>query len=400
MALQKLYRWQALHSNGEFCTGEHIGYNRRQIYQHLLEQGYQPLKLTTSAYITPRYWKGTHLAVILRQIASLLQAGLPLPDALALIGEHHEKAGWRCLLSDIRHQILQGRAFSDAIGDYPDIFPAICGSLLAVGELTGKLDECCARLAVYQETQQQLASNVMKAIRYPVFVIVAGMLVGLLMTALVLPEFAGLYATFNAPLPWFTRLMLSFSDNLRQYGLPALLLLLCLTLMLSVLRKRSIAWRTLEHRLALKLPLISALIRGHCLSQLFHSLSMTQYAGIPLPAGLSAASAINHPLYRHALRQAKIGVEQGLSFAQAIGDPWLFPAPCPQLIRVGEETGALDQLFNQLARWYEKHTQELTDTLTQAIEPLLIAIVGGIVGMLVIAMYLPIFQLGNVLAGA
>jgi len=218
MAVQKLYYWQALRSDGEFCAGERIGTSRNEIYQYLLELGYQPLRLKTGQYLTPLDWRGPQLSVIIRQLATLLQAGLPLLDALDLLGRQHEKAGWRCLLQEIRQQVAQGRALSEVLADYPAAFPMMCSSLVAVGELTGKLDDCCARLANYQENQRQLTGKVIKALRYPAFVIAVGLLVALLMLTLVLPEFAGLYASFDAPLPWLTRMMLRLSDALSRHA--------------------------------------------------------------------------------------------------------------------------------------------------------------------------------------
>ncbi|MEI7062274.1 protein transport protein HofC [Dickeya chrysanthemi] len=399
MAVQKLYYWQALRSNGEHCSGERIGTGRSEIYQYLLELGYQPLRLKTGQYLTQRYWQGPQLAIIIRQLATLLQAGLPLLDALDLLGRQHEKAGWRCLLQEIRQQVSQGRALSEVLSDYPAAFPVMCSSLISVGELTGKLDECCARLANYQDMQRQLTGTVIKALRYPAFVIAVGILVTLLMLTLVLPEFAELYASFDAPLPWLTRTMLALSDVLGRYGVLFISLSGVILLAYRRLRRRQVEWQKREQRLLLKLPLLSTLIQGHCLSQIFHTLAMTQQAGLTLLSGLSAAATLNNPVYRQSLTEIQKQLEQGIPLGQAIHNyPVLYPAPCHQLISVGEETGALDQLFARLAGWYESHTRQFADTLTQTLEPLLLVIVGGLVGTLVIAMYLPIFQLGNVLA--
>ncbi|UJR55782.1 protein transport protein HofC [Dickeya zeae] len=401
MAVQKLYYWQALRQDGEPCAGERIGFERGEIYQYLLELGYQPLRLKTGAYLTPRYWQGPQLAIIIRQLSTLLQAGLPLLDALELLGRQHEKAGWRCLLQDIRLQVSQGRPLSEVLSAYPTIFPVMCRSLISVGELTGKLDECCARLADYQEMQRQLTGKVIKALRYPVFVVAVGLLVTLLMLTLVLPEFAELYTSFGAPLPWLTRMMLALSDGISRHGVILFLLSGGILLGYRRLRRQNAQWQQREQRLLLKLPLLSTLIQSHCLGQIFHTLAMTQQAGLTLLSGLNAAATVNNLVYRQSLTEIQRQLEQGIPLGQAIHDePLLYPAPCHQLISVGEETGALDQLFARLAGWYENHTRQFADTLTQTLEPLLLVIVGGLVGTLVIAMYLPIFQLGNVLAGA
>ncbi|SLM64596.1 MULTISPECIES: protein transport protein HofC [Dickeya] len=401
MTKQTLYYWQALRPDGTLCRGERIGLSKTDVYHFLLSAGYQPLHLKTGPNLTKRYWRGPQLVGITRQLATLLQAGLPLLDALGLLSRQHEKPGWRCLLEEIRLQVSQGRALSSVLTDYPDAFPPLFSTLLAVGELTGKLDECCSRLAEYQETRQKLAGDIMKALRYPTVVIITGILVALLMLTLVLPEFATLYASFNAPLPWLTRVMLVISQRFTEYGawgigLPALVLLYY-----QRLRRQHPTWQTREHRLLLKLPLLSNLIRSHCLSQIFHTLSMTQQAGLTLPVGLLAAATLNNKLYQQSLTAIQHQLEQGISLGQAMQRySSLYPSPCEQLIIVGEESGALDEVFTRLALWYENHTRQFADTLTQTLEPLLLTTVGGLVGILVIAMYLPIFQLGNVLAGA
>ncbi len=401
MAKRKLYYWQALRPDGTWCSGERIGNSKHDIYHFLLSMGYQPLRLKTGAYLTARYWRGPQLQLFIQQLATLLQAGLPLLDALDLLSSQHEKPAWRCLIQEVRLQVTQGRALSNVLADYPDIFPPIFSALVTVGELTGKLDECCAQLADYQEARQKMAGSVIKALRYPAFIIVSGLMIALLMLTLVLPEFASLYSAFNAPLPLLTRMMLALSRYLGDYSVWLMGLSATVVLYYQRLRRKSPHWQRREHQLLLRLPLLCELIRSHCLSQIFYTLSMTQQAGLTLPVGLSAAATLNNRVYQHSLIAIQHQLEQGIPLGQAMQSyPQLYPSPCEQFIRVGEESGALDTLFTRLAHWYESHTKQRADMLTQTLEPVLLTAVGGLVGILVIAMYLPIFQLGNMLAGA
>lgn len=401
MKWERLYHWRAITQEGALLHGEMIGDHRQQAYTRLIAQGYQPLSLRTGQYLSPRYWKGEQLNALIKQLATLLHAGLPLLEALTLMAEQHERPGWRCVLKEISVQIAQGKPLSEALTTYPHIFPVIYRSLIAVGELTGNLDECCFQLAQQQERKSQLQKKVIKALRYPCFVLIIATLVSILMLTLVLPEFSSLYASFDTPLPRFTQLLLYLSEGLANQGITLFILISAGLLGYFNLRKRKGRWREKEQRWLLKLPVIADLIRGNCLSQIFNILAMTQHAGLTLPAGLDAAATIQHPVYQRAIQQIQIEIRQGIPLNQATQRyATLFPAPCPQLISVGEETGELDALFMQLAQWYDKKTGQQAETLMQALEPLMMLIVGGMVGALVIGMYLPIFQLGNVLAGA
>lgn len=400
MKQERLYHWQAITPEGEFAHGEIIDFHRHQAYIRLIAQGYQPLSLKTGQYLSPRYWKNEHLGELIKQLATLLQAGLPLLDALKLLAEQHERPGWRCVLKDIGIQVAQGKALSETLADYPHIFPVVYRSLIAVGELTGKLDECCLQLAHQQEKQCHLQRKVIKALRYPCFVLAVALLVSTMMLTLVLPEFANLYASFDTPLPWFTQQLMRLASWGVHYGLAALLLFTALLMVYIGLRSSRQAWREREQACLLKIPVISGLIRGKCLNQIFNILAMTQYAGLTLPAGLDAAATIPHPLYQSAVRQIQEQIHQGITLHHATRQfIMLFPAPCQQLISVGEETGALDTLFAQLAQWYERKTEQQAENLTQTLEPILMMVVGGMVGAIVVGMYMPIFQLGNVLAG-
>ncbi|WP_420064194.1 protein transport protein HofC [Pectobacterium colocasium] len=401
MRLARLYHWQAITPEGDFIDGELISTQRQHAYASLIAQGYQPLIVKAGHYLSLRYWKREQLGELIKQLAALLHAGLPLLEALKLISEQHERPGWRCVLRDVRTRVAQGNSFSEALQEYPHIFPVLYRGLIAVGELTGKLDACCLQLAQQQEKQSRLQQKVIKALRYPCFVLAIAVLVSMMMLTLVLPEFATLYSSFDTPLPWFTQQLLYLAEVISGYGLTGLLSICALIAGYVRLRQKRSLWKTREQEWLLKLPIVSRLLRGKSLNQIFTILSMTQQAGLTLPEGLDAAATIRHPLYQAAIQQIQAQLHQGMSLYHATQHhAVLFPAPCPQLIRVGEETGALDAIFTQLAEWHEGRVQQQADMLTQTLEPLLMMVVGGMVGALVVGMYLPIFQLGNVLAGA
>lgn len=398
---QKLYSWLALTPQGELQRGESIGDTRQHVSLRLAQRGYQTLRLRYRQTLTQRYWKATTRIALFKQIAALLQAGLPLLNALRLLGEQHELPGWRCLISTLADDIAEGESFSDVLRHYPQVFPTLYPTLVAVGEITGKLDVCCQQLAMQQEQQRQLQKKVKQALRYPGFVLGVSVTVSIIMLIGVLPEFARLYEAFETPLPPLTQHVLALADVVAHHALLLLSLPVSIVLGYPVCRARSIALRRQEERFLLKIPLLGALMRGEALSYLFTLLDMTQRAGLTLPAGLTAATTLPYFAYQEALRPILRNIEQGDSLQQAM-TPYsqLFPPPCAQLIRVGEETGALDNMFNQLAQWHQQQTAQRAETLTHTLEPLLIVLVGGIIGTLVIAMYLPIFQFGNLMANS
>lgn len=398
MTAHRLFFWQAIDAEGKICRGEVMSSEKSRVSQQLIEQGLQPCQIKHGKRIPSRQWRGDPLIHFTRQLATLLQAGLPLVSALQMLATEHPAAAWRCLLRQLGEQVRQGQPFSEAVAEQRAIFPQIYRQLIAIGELTGNLDRCCLQLAQQQESRQKLHSKVTRALRYPLFVCTLALLVSILMLVMVLPEFAGVYQSFDAPLPWFTQGLLHLSALLIGTG-PYLALALG-GLIFSYRRwlHPQPQWCRREQAIQLRLPLAARLIAGSALSQIFRILAMTQQAGLTLVDGLNAAAlAMDNLFYRQALEQVQQRIAEGESFHHALSQQPLFPALCRQLVRVGEESGSLDSLLDKLAQWHERQTLELADTLAQTLEPLLMLVVGGIVGALVIAMYLPIFQLGNVL---
>lgn len=394
----RLYRWQALDQAGQLHHGELLADSRQAAYQQLFIQRLQPLK------IRPRRRPAAgsqrqQLIAIMRQLATLLQAGLPLIGSLQLLAEEQHEPFWRCILQNMARQLEQGESFSSTIAHYQPPFPTLCSPLVAVGELTGQLEQCCWRLAQQQEQRERLHRKVSKALRYPLFICLLAAAICLLMLLFVLPEFAKIYRSFDAALPWFTRRLLALADGLAATGA---YLLTGAVLAAGLYRRRlrhSPRWRRRQEWLLLHLPLVGQLVRGNCLSQIFYTLTVMQQSGLPLLQSLEvSAQALNSPAYRRLLDHIRQEVAQGTPFHAAVGQNALFPPLCQQLIRIGEESGTLDTLLGRLAEWHEQQTHELADGLTQTLEPTLMVVVGVIVGALLIAMYLPIFQLGNVLA--
>lgn len=390
----RLYIWRSVDGlSGEIPASSII--NARQM---LILRGVIPIKIKASIRLGKNCWQLAALSIITRQLATMLQAGLPLSNCLLLIAAEHPHPAWRYLLKELQMAISQGKSFSLALNEHTDAFPPLFRELIATGELTGKLDECCFLIAEQQDKLLKLQKKVRKALRYPLFILAVASIVTLLMLIFVLPSFAEIYRSFNAPLPWFTQSIISLSEAIIDYGIfigsfPVLLYGYYIKKL-----KTQANWKEKEQKILLNLPLCGKLLQISALAKIFRTLAMTQHAGISLIAGIkSAANASGNIQFLNALTTTVKLIEQGTPLFKALHQQVLFPPLCYQLIRVGEESGMLDVMLDKLAGIYEAESESQAENLSSRLEPLLMLVLGIIVGGLVIAIYLPIFQLGNVM---
>ncbi|MGC6388266.1 protein transport protein HofC [Ewingella sp. S1.OA.A_B6] len=393
-----LYRWQAIDTKGELQSGELLAGATSEVHHQLFALSLQPIAVKKQLRLRAAYWKSSDLIALIRQLATLLQAGLPLVNSLMLLAGEHSKAPWRCILQDIASGVKEGKPLSAMLTTFPDVFPVIYRQLISIGELTGQLDRCCLQLAVQQEQQAELRKKVKKALRYPLIVSSIAIIVTVLMLTMVLPEFAKIYASFDATLPWLTELLMIASKALISYG-PALTLLnIGLTMAYIRFYHPQPGWRWREQSILLRIPLIRKLVADSCLGQIFQTLAMTQQAGMTLLTGLdAAATSSTNLLFQRAVMMIKEQLALGIPLHTAIGQSPLFPSLCQQLVRIGEESGSLDDILLKLAHWHNQQANQLAEIMSQSIEPILMVVMGILVGGLVIAMYLPIFQLGAVM---
>lgn len=374
--------------------------NRSAVAEALVAQQLQLLNVRKSSHTSRGCWHIQQKIQLFRQLATLLQAGVSLADSLALMAKQHPFREWRALLQRIEQQVSHGIPFSEALRQWPKIFPPLYVALVHIGELTGKLDDCSRRLADQQEQLYRLRNKVKKALRYPIFILIVALLVTAGMMGFVLPEFAAIYRSFNATLPTVTLVVMAISQWLTSQGGWWLLGIIALVTFGLLLRHKRPQWQEHEQKLLLKTPLVAPLWRGQLLSQIYTTLALTQQAGVPLLQGLAAVELTLKPLlWKKSLAQVSLEVSQGTPFWQAIENTNIFTELCSQLIQIGEESGSLDLMLERLSNWHHDHTQERADTLAAALEPVMMIVIGLIIGTLVIAMYLPIFQLGDAMSG-
>lgn len=397
MSTKKLWRWKGISLSGEAREGVLWAADRLTAMGELQRQQVTPLALKRCT-VKASGWRGEVTCQLIQQLATLLQAGLTLSTSLLLLGRQHPSRQWQALLNSLAEDLENGMALSVAMQAWPQVFPPLYLAMVRTGELTGKLDDCCFQLARQQQNQRQLVQKVKKALRYPLIIVLLALSVMLGMVWLVLPEFATIYQTFNAPLPALTRGVLAFADNLQRLG-PFLLALLMLMAITAILLHTHPRWQRLRQRLLLATPVVGTLTRGQKLSQIFAVLSLTQSTGIAFLQGLeSVEETLTCPYWRDVLRQLCQQISEGTPIWQALSNSGEFSPLCQQLVMTGEASGALDMMLSNLARHHSEATWQQADNLAALLEPLLLMVTGVIVGTLVVAMYLPVFQLGDAIS--
>jgi len=306
---------------------------------------------------------------------------------------------WQALLHRLAARLEQGESFSGAMAQWPDVFPPLYLAMVHTGELTGNLDECCFKLAGQQKTQLALARKVKKALRYPLIILALAFVVVLAMVYLVLPEFATIYQTFNTPLPALTKGVIAFADIIQLCGIPLLILGILAAGAFRGLRHHQ-GWLRYRQRVLLACPQMGQLIRGQRLSQIFTVLALTQRSGIAFLQGLeSVGNTLTCPWWREKILAVHHDITQGQSISAALSATGMFTPLCIQLIGTGEASGALDTMLQNLAQHHSEQTSHQADNLASLLEPLLLVVTGIIIGTLVVAMYLPIFHLGDAMSG-
>ncbi|KAA0509012.1 protein transport protein HofC [Enterobacter vonholyi] len=392
MAANQLWSWRALTKEGEPRSGTLWATDRNAAFTRLMRSDLHPLTLTRC---TQRHrWRPHHCYEMFRQLATLLQAGLTLSHSLQMLAEQHPLKPWQALLQSIADELSEGAPFSESLKKWPAVFSPLHVSMVKTGELTGKLEECCRQLAQQQKAQQELRAKVKKALRYPAIVLTLAVLVVLAMVILVLPEFAAIYKTFNAPLPLLTQMVMGLAAFIQSYAL---------ALFAALLAPLAAAWALRQNprwqRMLMYTPVMGALAKGQKLGHIFTVLSLTQQSGIPFLQGLeSAEETVESRYWQGILRGVREDIEKGLPVWSSFNKVDIFTPLCIQLLRTGEMSGALDIMLANLARHHTEQTFQRADNLAALLEPVLLIVTGVIIGTLVVAMYLPIFHLGDALS--
>ncbi|GAB1055231.1 MAG: type II secretion system F family protein [Shewanella algae] len=394
------FTWKGNNRDGKLSSGELRGTSITEIKNLLKSQGINPKtvrKKSTSLLGGDKKIKPMDIAVITRQIATMLAAGVPLVTSIELIARGHEKNKVRVLLGTVLADVQAGIPLSDALRPHRVYFDDLYVDLVAAGEHSGSLDTVFDRIATYKEKSEALKSKIKKAMFYPAAVVVVAIAVTALLLVVVVPQFEEVFRGFGAELPAFTQLIVSLSR-----GLQSTWYLFVAGIVISVwlfvrAHRNSEHFRNRIDEMVLKIPLIGEILHKGAMARFARTLATTFAAGVPLIDGLeSAAGASGNYVYRKALLNVRTEVMAGMQMNVAMRTTKLFPDMLIQMVMIGEESGSLDNMLNKVANIYEMQVDDAVDGLSSLIEPIMMVVIGTIVGGLIVGMYLPIFNLGKV----
>jgi len=399
---QTIYLWQGVDKSGNKSKGEIAGTSQALVKAQLRKQGVNPTKVKRKPKDIfgkrKQRIKPGDIAVFTRQLATMMKSGIPLVQSFEIVGESLENQSMRELVMTIKNDIAAGNNFADCIRKHPRYFDDLFCNLVEAGEQSGALETMLDRLAMYKEKSEALKAKIKKAMNYPIGVVLVALVVTGILLVKVVPQFAVTFASFGAELPAFTLLVLKLSDVAIAHWWKAIIGIVAFVYIFKEAKLRSKKVRNFVDRLSLKLPIVGPILNSSCYARFTRTLSTTFSAGVPLVEALeSVAGATGNIVYSTATLKIRDDVTTGQQLNFAIKNTTLFPTMIVQMVAIGEESGALDAMLDKCAVFFEAEVDNAVDGLTALMEPMIMAVLGILVGGLMIAMYLPIFQLGAVM---
>ncbi|WIO74869.1 type II secretion system F family protein [Porticoccaceae bacterium LTM1] len=341
--------------------------------------------------------KPQDIAIFTRQMATMMKAGVPLVQSFDIVSEGVEKESLRELIETIRDDVAAGSGLATSLKKHPRYFDDLFCSLVDSGEQSGSLETMLDRIATYKEKLESLKAKVRKAMVYPAAILAVAVLVTGILLVKVIPVFAQTFQGFGADLPAYTLFVLGISEVAQKYWLLWLAVIIAIGVAFKEARLRSQKFSDTIDRASLKIPVVGKILYEGIIARFARTLSTTFAAGVPLVDALSSvAGAAGNAVYRDGIIKVRDEVTTGIQLHQSLRNTGLFPVMLLQMTSIGEESGALDEMLEKAAVHYEESVDNAVDNLTALLEPLIMVVIGGLVGSLLIAMYLPIFNLGQV----
>jgi type IV pilus assembly protein PilC len=390
------YAWSGKDKTGKIVKGEVRAGGEHVVMATLRRQGIQ---VSTVKKVSQRGGKkitDKDITIFTRQLAVMMKAGVPLLQAFDIVGKGHANPSVGKLLMDIKTEVETGSSLAAAFRKYPRYFDALFCNLVGAGEQAGILDSLLDRLATYKEKILAIKSKIKGALFYPVSIIVVALVITAVIMIFVIPTFKDLFKSFGADLPAPTQIVMSLSDWFVGNWYILFPALIGGTWALLEFYKRSTKMQNLVDRLVLRLPIFGEVIRKASIARWCRTLSTMFAAGVPLVEALdSVAGAAGNYVYYEATKRIQAEVSTGTGLTVSMQNTNVFPSMVLQMTAIGEESGALDAMLSKVADFFEAEVDEAVDALASLMEPLIMVVLGGLIGGLVVAMYLPIFKMGS-----
>ncbi|MDG6347850.1 type II secretion system F family protein [Luteimonas sp. 8-5] len=394
----KLYVWEGVDKRGTKMKGEQPSKSENFVRAELRKMGITP----TSVRPKPKPLFGSagkkvtpgDIAVFSRQLATMMKSGVPIVGGLEIIAGGQKNPKAKELYSDIRSSIEGGSSLHESLGKHPVQFDELYRNLVHAGETAGVLETVLDTIASYKENIESLKGKIKKALFYPATVIAVAILVSAVLLIFVVPQFQNVFASFGADLPAFTKMIIAASDFMIAWWWAVLFVVGGTIGGLIYIKNRSLKVQHFLDRAILKLPVVGQIMHNSAIARFSRTLAVTFQAGVPLVEALDiVAGATGNTVYEQAVKRIRDDVSVGYQVNMAMKQVGLFPHMVIQMAAIGEEAGALDAMLYKVAEFYEQEVNNAVDALSSLLEPLIMIFIGGIVGAMVVGMYLPIFKL-------
>ncbi|HUL80936.1 MAG TPA: type II secretion system F family protein [Gammaproteobacteria bacterium] len=393
------FNWEGTDRTGKKIKGKVVAASETAVRAELRRQGVTPTRVRKQSMIFRKQGRVTaaDIAIFSRQLATMMSAGIPLVQSFDIVGAGHENPAMQKLILAIKGDVEGGTSLADALAKHPLHFDDLFVSLVAAGEQAGALETLLDKIATYKEKTEAIKKKIKKALFYPAAVVVVAVVVTAILMIYVIPEFEALFKGFGADLPAFTRFVIDISKFVQSTGWLILIAFVAGVIGFMQAKKRNRGVQHFVDRALLRIPIVGMILNKSAIARYARTLSTTFAAGVPLVEALdSVAGACGNIVYETAVRKMRDEVATGQRLQRAMENTDLFPNMVNQMIAVGEESGSLDAMSAKVADFYEEEVDNAVDSMSSLLEPLIMAILGVLVGGLVIAMYLPIFKMGAV----
>lgn len=399
---QSMFVWEGMDRRGKRVKGEMTGTSDALIKAALRRQGVNPLKVRKKSKSLfggggGKKITSKDITMFSRQMATMMSSGVPLVQSFEIIGRGHQNKNMQDLILSIKGDVEAGGTLTEALAKHPKHFSELFVNLVSAGEASGNLEGLLHKIATYMEKTEALKSKIKKALFYPIAVIVVAFIITAILMIFVIPQFEELFSGFGADLPALTRLVIDLSDVFQEYWWAIFGGIIGTIFGILSVKKRSKRVAHWFDRLSLKLPVLGDILEKSAIARFARTLATMFAAGTPLVEAMtSVAGACGNIVFHDVTMKMRDEIATGTQLQVAMRESQLFPNMVVQMVAIGEESGSLDAMLAKVADWYEQEVDDAVDALTSLLEPLIMAVLGVLIGGLVIAMYLPIFKMGQV----